>query len=84
MEFLNQNMIRHLGYYAVGEKCYRVIYGRDGVCPWCTHARVIHGETVHSSFTNPRDNRPYHAIDTPIYNPDGTVSKLTMMQITGR
>ena len=85
IEFMNEELIRRTGYDATGELCYGVLYGRDSVCPWCVKERVLEGETVRWEMENPKDNRWYYVVNTPIYNADGTISKQAMiLDITER
>jgi PAS domain S-box-containing protein len=85
IEFMNEACIKRAGYDAVGELCYQVLHDRDSVCPWCANERVLKGETVRWEVQSPKDNRWYYAVNAPIYNSDGTVSKQSMiMDITDR
>lgn len=62
-----------------GRKCHEYFYGLDEACPWCKNPEVFAGETVHWEFENPTTGRIYDMIDTPITNPDGSVSKLKFL-----
>jgi PAS domain S-box-containing protein len=80
VEFMNQRFIERTGSYPLGQKCYRVIHDRDEVCPWCVNDRVFRGETVRWEVQSPKDHRWYYVINTPIRHPDGTMSKMAMIQ----
>jgi PAS domain S-box-containing protein len=85
IEFMNEECIKRAGYDAIGELCYQVLHDRDSVCPWCVNERVLKGETVRWEVQSPKDNRWYYAVNAPIYNSDGTVSKQSMiLDITDR
>jgi PAS domain S-box-containing protein len=75
IEFMNRKLIERTGYSAVSEFCYRVLHGRDSVCPWCVNGRVCAGNTVHWEILSPKDGRWYYVVNVPIYNANGTVSK---------
>ncbi|HLD46208.1 MAG TPA: PAS domain S-box protein [Desulfobaccales bacterium] len=80
VEFMNQRFIERTGSYPLGQKCYRVIHDRDEVCPWCVNDRVFRGETVRWELLSPKDHRWYYVVNTPIRHPDGTMSKMAMIQ----
>ena len=80
VEFMNQRFIERTGSYPLGQKCYRVLHDRDEVCPWCVNDRVFRGETVRWEVQSPKDRRWYYVVNTPILHPDGTMSKMAMIQ----
>jgi len=85
VEFMNEKLVRRTGYDGTGMPCYQVIHDRTSVCPWCVNARVFKGETVRWEIRSPKDDHWYYAVNTPIYNADGTVSKYAMLlDITAR
>lgn len=86
IEFMNRAIVDRLGRDATGEACHRVICGLDAPCPWCQQDSVAKGETVRMEFENPRDNRWYHAVMSPIPDDSGAVSSLEVfaMDITER
>jgi len=85
VEFMNQRFIERTGYYPLGQKCYRALHDREEVCPWCVNERVFRGETVRWEVQSPKDNRWYYVVNTPIRHPDGSLSKMAMIQdITDR
>jgi PAS domain S-box-containing protein len=85
VEFMNQRFIERTGYYPLGQKCHQVIHGLDHVCPWCVNERVFRGETVRWEVQSPKDGRWFYVVNTPIRHPDGSVSKMAMIQdITDR
>jgi PAS domain S-box-containing protein len=85
VEFMNQRFIERTGYYPLGQKCYKVLHDREEVCPWCVNERVFRGETVRWEVQSPKDHRWYYVVNTPIRHPDGSLSKMAMIQdITDR
>jgi len=80
VEFMNQRFIDRTGYYPLGQKCYKALHDLDDVCPWCVNERVFKGETVRWEVLSPKDNRWYYVVNTPIKHPDGTRSKMAMIQ----
>jgi len=80
VEFMNQRFIERTGSYPLGQKCYRVLHGLDQVCPWCVNDRVFRGETVRWEVQSPKDRRWYYVVNTPIRHPDGSMSKMAMIQ----
>jgi PAS domain S-box-containing protein len=80
VEFMNQSLIERTGYYPLGQKCYKALHGRNQVCPWCVNDRVFRGETVRWEVESPKDHRWYYVVNTPIRHPDGSMSKMAMIQ----
>ncbi|MFA5111124.1 MAG: PAS domain S-box protein [Desulfobaccales bacterium] len=85
VEFMNQRFIERTGSYPLGQKCHRVLHDREEVCPWCVNDRVFRGETVRWEVQSPKDRRWYYVVNTPIQHPDGSMSKMAMIEdITDR
>ena len=85
IEFMNDRLIERTGYNAVGEYCYKILYGLDSICPWCPNERVFAGENVQLEIQSPKDGRWYQMFDTAVLNADNTMSKLSVVaDITGR
>lgn len=60
--------------------CYECLFGFDSPCPFCVQQRVFQGETVKYEFQNPKDNRWYYAVSSPIYEEEDVISqKQTVM-----
>ncbi|MBK7552859.1 MAG: PAS domain S-box protein [Syntrophaceae bacterium] len=57
-----------------------MLHERDEVCPWCINDRVFAGETVRWEIQSPKDRRWYSIINTPVRNPDGTLSKQALIR----
>ncbi len=85
IEFMNEKLIERTGYDGTGKPCYAVLHDLPSPCPWCVNERVFEGETARWDVRSPKDNRWYHVVNTPIYRPDGSISKQSMIQdITDR
>jgi two-component sensor histidine kinase/AmiR/NasT family two-component response regulator len=80
LKFLNKNLMDYIKHDATGELCYKAIYSRESVCPWCVNDLVMKGKTVRSERFNSRDNRWFYEVSTPINHADGFVSKQSMIQ----
>jgi PAS domain S-box-containing protein len=80
VEFMNQRFIERTGTYPLGQKCYRVLHDQSNVCPWCVNDRIFRGETLRWEVLSPKDHRWYYVVNTPIRHPDGSMSKMAMIQ----
>ncbi len=80
VEFMNQRFIERTGYYPLGQKCYKALHDLEEVCPWCVNDRVFRGEKVTWEVLSPKDHRWYRVVNTLIRHPDGTMSKMAMIQ----
>ncbi len=78
IEFMNEHYVKRTGYDATGEVCYKALHNRDSICPWCLRDRVVKGETVHCEVLTSKNNW-FSVVSTPIYHPDGSISKLAMI-----
>lgn len=79
VEFMNQRSVERTGYDGIGGLCYEVLHDRDSICPWCVNEQVFEGKTVRWEVISPKDNRWYYVVNTPIYHPDGRLSKQAML-----
>ena len=59
-----------------GRKCYEYFHDLDDACPWCKNPDVFAGNTVHWEWHSTKNQRTYDLVDTPLKNPDGSISKL--------
>ena len=80
IEYMSPRMISRIGRDAVGELCYKVMYNNDEKCSWCIFDRVQQGEYVEYELKDPQDNNYYDISNSPIYNTDGSISKLTIVR----
>jgi PAS domain S-box-containing protein len=79
VEFMNERLIQRTGFDGTGHLCHKVLHNLDEVCPWCCNDRVFKGETVRWEVKSPKDRRWYYVIDTPLFRPDGNISKFGMI-----
>ncbi|TKJ34773.1 MAG: hypothetical protein CEE38_16570 [Planctomycetes bacterium B3_Pla] len=79
IEYVNPEMEKQRGSWA-GKKCHQYRVGRDGPCTSCKFDQIRSGETVRAEWTDEKIGKTYDCIDTPLTNPDGSVSKLKIMR----
>ncbi|MBI5192871.1 MAG: HAMP domain-containing protein [Nitrospirae bacterium] len=79
VEYINPVLEKDFGPY-LGRKCYDYFHDRTEVCPWCPNQEVFSGKTVRWEWHSSKNNRTYDLIDTPLRNPDGSVSKLEIFR----
>jgi PAS domain S-box-containing protein len=80
IEYMNERLIKRTGSDGTGEFCYKVLHNRDEICPWCINERIFNGETVHWEIQSPKDRHWYSIVNTPIQNPDGSISKQALIR----
>jgi PAS domain S-box-containing protein len=74
IEYVNPVIERDFG-KVEGRKCYTYFHGRTEVCPWCKNDDVFKGNSVRWEWHSDKTGKDYDLFDTPITNPDGSVSK---------
>ncbi len=79
IEYVNPVLIADFGPYE-GRKCYAYFHDREEVCPWCKNQEVWAGGTVRWEWYSFKNDMTYDLIDTPLYNADGTISKLEIFR----
>lgn len=75
IEYGNSSAEAQFGAIA-GRKCYEYFNNREEACPWCGNEAVFAGKTVHTESRYLRNQRTYDVIETPLKNPDGSISIL--------
>jgi PAS domain S-box-containing protein len=78
--YMNPSMIKMMGHDATDEICHKALFDRDEQCPKCFHATVQQGERAETEITNPKNNRSYNVIHSPIFHQDGSISKMTLFR----
>jgi len=79
IQYMNGVLIREYG-NKVGTKCHELIHDKDSPCQWCQSEKVFEkNETVRWTVHSPKDNNYYDIIETPMWEPDGSVSELVIM-----
>ncbi len=59
-----------------GKKCYHYFHNKRKACPWCKNKDVFAGKTVRWEWYSDKTGKTYDLVDTPLKNPDGSISKL--------
>jgi diguanylate cyclase (GGDEF)-like protein/PAS domain S-box-containing protein len=77
IEYLNPLLKKELGAIK-GRKCFEYFHDRKTECPWCKNKEVFEGRSVRWEWLSPKNNKTYDMIDTPIKNPDGSISKMAI------
>ena len=80
IEYMNSAMIKSTGYDACGETCHKVMHGLDEKCPWCIFEKIKKGKSIRYEMVSPKDNKTYQISNSPIFNADGSVSKLSVFR----
>lgn len=63
-----------------GRKCFNYFHDKNEVCSWCKNDEVLQGKTIRWQWYSPKSKKSYDLIDTPLKNPDGTISKLEIFR----
>lgn len=79
IEYVNQRAIDDIGENIIGEYCFKAIYDREEICPWCQEQEVFQGKTIRWEHQRLTDGRWYHCMSSPVYHSDGSISKLTLV-----
>ncbi len=79
LAYLNPQCRRRVGRNAIGEICYRAIHRRETPCLFCVQDQVQKGQTVRFEMLNPKDQRWYQSINSPIHHVGGKSSLLAMV-----
>lgn len=79
IEYVNPVLMKDLGEWE-GVKCYSYLHGREEVCPWCKNQDVLSGKTLQWEWKSDKTGKIFDLIDTPLKNPDGSISKLEIFR----
>jgi PAS domain S-box-containing protein len=79
IEYVNPILVKDFGDYH-GKKCYNYFHDSDTICSWCKNSQVQEGKTVHWEWSSTVNGKTYDLLDTPVYNSDGTISKLEIFR----
>jgi signal transduction histidine kinase len=79
IEYINPALKREFG-PTNGRKCYEYFYDRRDKCPWCKSDDVFKGATVRWEWYCAVNDKTYDLLDTPIRNPDASISKLEIFR----
>ena len=79
VEYVNPAFRKIFGEDFAGKKCYDYFHGGASKCSWCEADKVLKGETLRfESNLLKRAGKEYDLVETPLYNPDGSSSVLTI------
>lgn len=79
IEFMNDVLIKEFG-NKIGEHCYKIFHARDKPCSDCRlHDVIEKGITLKRERTF-KNGKTYMITSTPLKNPDGSVSKLSILK----
>jgi len=78
IEYVNSPLLKEFG-PVEKRKCYEYLNKRKDICPWCDNKKVFKGEKVRWEWTRPKTGKTYDIIDFPLKNPDGSISKLSIL-----
>ena len=81
LDFVNRRLADHVGDDVIGKRCHRVLFDLSEPCPWCRHADVFTGQTVHTEFFNAKDGRWYDAVQAPVFDSEGHVAFLESVEL---
>lgn len=85
---VNKAFKQNWGKDAIGEKCYKVLQGRDTPCPFCTNDKIFGenlGKTYKWEFKNEVNGRWYRCTDKAIKWTDGRMVRFELASdITNR
>lgn len=80
IEYMNPAMVRRYGRDATGEVCYEAFHGTNQKCESCVFRKVHSGDVIENIVVGTFDGRTYRAINMPVENQYGTISKMTVMR----
>jgi PAS domain S-box-containing protein len=78
IEIMNEEQAKRTKRRRDGGVCYSVIKGRDDICPDCQFDEIKKGKVIRERILNPVDGRYYDVLSIPLFNEDGSISKLTI------
>ena len=79
IEYINPSLTKEFGHFE-GMKCFKYFHDLNEICPWCKNKEVFQGKTVRWEWYSPKNQKTYDLIDTPLKNPDGSISKLEIFR----
>ncbi len=79
VDYANPALEREFGQWK-GRRCFDYLHDRQEPCPRCPNQRVFAGETVRWEWWSFKNKKTYDLIDSPLRNPDNTISKLEIFR----
>jgi PAS domain S-box-containing protein len=77
VDYMNEVMVKDFG-QGIGKQCYRIIYGKGKVCPWCRAKEVFAGKIIRWEHYVKTLDKTYDIIELPLKHSDGTISKVSI------
>ncbi|MBP7201437.1 MAG: PAS domain-containing protein, partial [Mesotoga sp.] len=78
IEYANPVLIEMYGPIE-GKKCHEFFQEFDAPCPWCKNDQILSGQPIRWERRSERSGRIYDLIDIPVFNDDGSISKLQVV-----
>ncbi len=78
INYMNPAMVKRVGRDATGEPCHKAIFNSEKKCAWCVFDQVLKGQSVEFEVAEPVSGNCYSTSHSPLHNPDGSISKLTI------
>jgi PAS domain S-box-containing protein len=75
IEYANPSLTKEFGQFE-GMKCFKYFEDLNEICPKCKNKDVFQGKTIKGEWFSFKNQKTYDVIDTPLKNPDGSISKL--------
>ena len=82
VEYMNPAMIKRIGRDAAGEYCFKALHDLDRKCPWCMKDKIQPENHFEYDIVSPKDHHSYHIFQAPIFQRDGSVSKMIIFRDT--
>jgi transcriptional regulator with PAS, ATPase and Fis domain len=79
LEYINPKLIKRRGHDVSSELCFKALHGRDHPCPFCVKDIVNTGEVVSFEVRDPRDQRWYLSVNSPVFAKNEVVAHLSMI-----
>ena len=79
IEYINEKLIKRRGHDTGKELCFKALNGRESPCPFCVKEQVSRGQIVSFEVKDPRDQRWYLSVNSPVYYQDAVISHLSMI-----
>ncbi|MEW5895881.1 MAG: MASE3 domain-containing protein [Candidatus Omnitrophota bacterium] len=79
IDYVNPVMRKNFG-EVCGKKCYEYLSGGEQPCPWCRKDEISSEYVCRWEYTDAVRDRVYDLLETPLKNPDGTFSRLSIFR----
>jgi len=77
--YMNDAMIKDFG-KNTGQKCFKLLHGRDKACPWCRTKEVFEGKTVRWDYHDTELHKSFDVIEFPLKDSEGVISKVSVFR----